>query len=84
MVLVLSCNSKVDHGGKTPLVSVGDSYLYKEDVVAMLATDRMIKDSADFVEKYVEHWLEDILLYNQAKRNVASSKEVARLIPVRK
>ena len=80
MVLVSSCNSKVDHGGKTPLVSVGDSYLYKEDVVAMLATDRMIKDSADFVEKYVEHWLEDILLYNQAKRNVASSKEVARLI----
>ena len=39
MVLVSSCNSKVDHGGKTPLVSVGDSYLYMEDVVAMLATD---------------------------------------------
>ena len=81
MVLVLhSCNEQVDHGGKTPLVGVGDEYLYKEEVEAMLVSDRMIKDSAEFVERYVEHWLEDVLLYRQARRNVSSSKEVARLI----
>ena len=33
-----------------------------------------------YVEKYIENWLEDILLYNQAKRNVASSKDINRLI----
>ena len=81
MMLVLhSCNEQVDHGGKTPLVGVGDEYLYKEEVEAMLVSDRMIKDSAEFVERYVEHWLEDVLLYRQARRNVSSSKEVARLI----
>lgn len=81
MMLVLhSCNEQVDHGGKTPLVGVGDQYLYKEEVEAMLVSDRMIKDSAEFVERYVEHWLEDVLLYRQARRNVSSSKEVARLI----
>jgi predicted DNA-binding antitoxin AbrB/MazE fold protein len=61
-------------------VGVGTEFLYQEDVEQMLASDRMIKDSAEFVEKYIEHWLEDVLLYNQAKRNVASSKEIARLI----
>ena len=80
MLALHSCNEQVDHGGKTPLVAVGDEYLYKEDVEAMLLSDRMIKDSAEFVEKYMEHWLEDVLLYRQAKRNVSSSKEVARLI----
>ena len=80
MLALHSCNEQVDHGGKTPLVGVGDEYLYKEDVEAMLVSDRMIKDSAEFVDKYVEHWLEDVLLYRQAKRNVSSSKEVARLI----
>ena len=62
------------------MVGVGTDFLYQEDVEQMLASDRMIKDSAEFVEKYIEHWLEDVLLYNQAKRNVASSKEIARLI----
>ncbi len=76
----LSCNDKIDHGGKTPLVGVGNDFLYQEDVEQMLASDRMIKDSAEFVEKYIENWLEDILLYNQAKRNVASSKDINRLI----
>lgn len=80
MLALHSCNEQVDHGGKTPLVGVGDEYLYKEDVEAMLVSDRMIKDSAEFVDKYVEHWLEDVLLYRQAKRNVSSSKEVARLM----
>ena len=76
----LSRNDKIDHGGKTPLVGVGNDFLYQEDVEQMLASDRMIKDSAEFVEKYIENWLEDILLYNQAKRNVASSKDINRLI----
>ena len=79
-LVFVSCGDKIDHGGKTPLVGVGTDFLYKEDVEQMLASDRMIKDSAEFVQKYMEHWLEDVLLYNQAKRNVSSSKEIARLI----
>ncbi len=79
-LVFVSCGDKIDHGGKTPLVGVGTDFLYKEDVEQMLASDRMIKDSAEFVQKYVEHWLEDVLLYNQAKRNVSSSKDIARLI----
>ena len=80
MFVWTSCGNKIDHGGKTPLVGVGEDFLYQEDVEQMLASDRMIKDSAEFVKKYIEHWLEDILLYNQAKRNVASSKDIIRLI----
>ena len=79
-IAIVSCGDKIDHGGKTPLVGVGTDFLYKEDVEQMLASDRMIKDSAEFVQKYMEHWLEDVLLYKQAKRNVSSSKEIARLI----
>lgn len=83
LVMVLmwaSCSNSVDHGGKTPLVGVGTDFLYKEDLEQILASDKIVKDSAEFVEKYIEHWLEDVLLYNQAKRNVSSSKEITRLI----
>ena len=80
MLVWTSCGNNIDHGGKTPLVGVGADFLYQEDVEQMLTSDRMIKDSAEFVQKYIEHWLEDVLLYNQAKRNVSSSKDIARLI----
>ena len=80
MFVWTSCGNNIDHAGKTPLVGVGTDFLYKEDVEQMLASDRMIKDSAEFVQKYIEHWLEDVLLYNQAKRNVSSSKDIDRLI----
>ena len=75
-----SCNEQIDHGGKTPIVGVGNEFLYKEDVELLLSSNRMIKDSAEFVQEYVAHWLEDVLMYRQAKRNVAQSKEVDRLI----
>jgi hypothetical protein len=75
-----SCGEQVDHGGKTPLLGVGNEYLYKEDVEQLLTSNRMIKDSAEFVQEYMSHWLEDVLLYRQAKRNVAQTKEIDRLI----
>lgn len=79
-LVVSSCSEQVDHGGKTPLVGVGNEYLYKEDVEQLLTSDRMVKDSAEFVQKYMTHWLEDVLLYRQARRNVAQTKEIDRLI----
>ena len=78
--IAVSCSDKVDHGGKTPLVSAGNEYLYKEDVEQLVALSHTIEDSAAFVDRYVKQWVEDALLYDRAKRNVSSGKEIARLI----
>lgn len=79
-IAILSCNDEIDHGGKTPLAGIGNDFLYKEDVVQLLSSGKSVKDSAVFIKEYVEHWLEDMALYKRAKHNVASSKEVIRLI----
>ncbi len=78
--ILASCSDAVDHGGKTPLVSAGSAYLYKEDIEQLVALNHTVEDSAAFVDKYVRQWLEDALLYDRAKRNVSSGKEIARLI----
>ena len=78
--LFASCSDAVDHGGKTPLVSAGDEYLYREDIDQLLALNSNIKDSAAFVNRYIKQWLEDALFYDRAKHNVSSSKEISRLI----
>lgn len=80
VAFLISCSDSVDHGGKTPLVSAGDEYLYKEDIEQLLALNYTIEDSAAFVDKYIKQWLEDALLYDRAKRNISSSKEISRLL----
>ena len=80
VAIIASCSDTVDHGGKTPIVSAGNEYLYKEDVEQLLALNYTIEDSAAFVDKYIKQWLEDALLYDRAKRNISSNKEISRLI----
>ena len=80
MLLLSACGDSVNHGGKTPYIGVGDEYLYKEDLEQAYMANHTQKDSAAFMQEYIEHWLEDALLYSRAKHNVSSSKEIARLI----
>ena len=80
MMLLSACGDSVNHGGKTPYIGVGDEYLYKEDLEQAYMANHTQKDSAAFMQEYIEHWLEDALLYSRAKHNVSSSKEIARLI----
>lgn len=68
--LCAGCGQKVDHRGKTPLVEVGRTYLYKEDVLSALPAGLKGKDSLAFVEKYIRNWVEDVLLYEKAEGNI--------------
>ena len=61
--ILASCSDAVDHGGKSPLVSAGDEYLYREDIEQLLALNSNVKDSAAFVDRYIKQWLEDALFY---------------------
>ncbi len=80
MMLFVSCEEQISHNGKTPLISVDKQFLYKEDVEQHFAANRHLVDSVGFINDYVRHWLEDVLLYNMAQRNVSNSKEVERLV----
>lgn len=80
VLLLLSCTAEIDHRGRTPLVGVGNDFLYKEDVVALNVTALPSVDSAEFVHNYIRGWLEDALFYRMAARNVASAGEVDRMV----
>lgn len=80
VLLFLSCTTEIDHRGRTPLVGVGNDFLYKEDVAALYVTALPSVDSTEFVHNYIRGWLEDVLFYRMAVRNVASSGEVDRMV----
>lgn len=81
LLLVLSCEETITHKGKTPLLSVDKEYLYREDVEQLLASHKYsASDSVAFANEYMRHWLEDVLLYRMARRNVPDSKDIERLV----
>lgn len=76
-LLVMSgCSSSFNHQGKTPLVEVGDAFLYKEDLDAALPVGIHDKDSVRFAEDYIRNWVEDVLLYGKAEGNIPDNEKI--------
>lgn len=79
--LFAACEKRIDHAGKTLLVSIGDeSFLYAEDLQKVLPYNLSPEDSADFAQKYIYNWISDALLYNKAERNVAADRAIQLLV----
>ncbi|WP_405381445.1 peptidyl-prolyl cis-trans isomerase [Maribacter sp. LLG6340-A2] len=59
---------------KKPLARVGDSYLYEEDIQALLTENMSKGDSASFVSNYINNWASKQLLLSKAKINLSEEK----------
>lgn len=81
VVLALyACGGETSHHGKTPLVEVDGTFLYKEDVKAVMPVGIAPQDSARFTDNYIRNWVEDVLLYAKAKDNVVDNERVENLV----
>lgn len=79
-LLFASCKEEILHRGKTPLVGVGKEYLYKEDVQRFYNANPPATDSAEYVNAYINRWIEEALFYHSALRNVPASDEIENLV----
>ena len=71
----LSCSSLwKEKEDKEPLARVGDSYLYKEDINALLKDNVSKEDSASFVTNYINNWATKQLLLSKSKINLPEDK----------
>jgi hypothetical protein len=77
-LLLYSCNNK--SGGKEPIASAGGKYLYKEDIENIFLAEMSKEDSAAAVEKHIRSWATDILMYEQAQKNIKNEEEIASLL----
>ncbi len=72
IVLILaSCDSFwKEKEVKVPLARVGETYLYREDVAALLTDNLSKEDSASFVANYINNWASKQLLFSKSKINL--------------
>lgn len=83
--LFLGCQAPVDHHGRTPVVSVGDTWLYEDALSAMipqgmLAEAKSDSDSVAINNRYINHWIDEQVLLQQAERNVPNSKDIDKMV----
>ena len=72
MVAVSCVNNQKD---KTPIAKVHDTFLYKEDIEAILPEKLAKDDSLLFVSSFINKWAKEQLLLNKAKINLDTQKE---------
>lgn len=78
--MICSCEKPFNHEGRTPVVSVGGQYLYKEDISRLFVAGHSDIDSVALLSDYVRNWIEEALFYRMAVKNVAKTAEIERLV----
>jgi hypothetical protein len=71
---VLSCDYLKPETNKIPIARVNDSYLYEEDIKALISDNTTPEDSSLIVNNFINRWATQQLLINQAKINLPETK----------
>lgn len=79
-LFLISCRQEVEHGGKHPLVQVGNVFLYQEDMTQSLPYGLSYADSVKFVREFVQKWIEEQVLYEKAEHNVRGDERIERMV----
>jgi len=83
VLLLSSCDSLFNREReKVPLARVGESYLFQEDIAALVKDDMSKEDSTLFVTNYINNWASKQLLLTKSKINLPEEKlaEFDRLV----
>lgn len=77
-LLLFACQSKIK--GKDELATAFGNKLYEADVQNALKTAANGIDSIQLINKYVDNWLMSEILYNEAKKEIGTTKSIEKLV----
>lgn len=78
--LFWSCEKKTAEQGRVPILEVEGRFLYLDQVQDIMPPNIGAKDSAEIAESYIRKWITDVLLYENAKRNITNKDEIDKLL----
>lgn len=65
---------------ETPIVSVYGNTLYQKDLDAVLSEGLSSEDSAKVADAYIQKWVNEELVYEKAKQNIADINKINELV----
>ena len=79
-LLTIGCNKKTDIKDSNVLVKVGNKVLYRSIMEESLPAGLSAEDSIIAAESFIRSWINDILLYNIAVKNLNDKDNIDRLV----
>ncbi|NDP20171.1 MAG: peptidyl-prolyl cis-trans isomerase [Paludibacter sp.] len=80
MVVLSSCNRKAPEVESKPLLEVEGKFLYLDDLEQVIPANVNKKDSTEIAQSYIRKWITDVLMYENAKRNITNQAEIDELV----
>lgn len=80
LVVLVSCARQTADSSRIALLEVEGKFLYIDQVESIIPPDVDAKDSAEIAESYIRKWVTDVLLYENAKRNITNKAEIDELV----
>lgn len=77
---LIACNNKSLDQERVPLLEVEGKFLYLDEVQDIIPPDASRADSIQIADSYIRKWVTDVLLYENAKRNIVDKEEIDRLL----
>lgn len=74
-ILVSSCAYFKEKDDRIPIARVNTSFLYQEDIVALISENTSKKDSTLIVSNYINRWATQQILMDQAIINIPENKQ---------
>ncbi|WP_432410772.1 peptidyl-prolyl cis-trans isomerase [Rasiella sp. SM2506] len=74
-ILVSSCDYFKEKDDRVPIARVNNSYLYQEDIAALISENASQEDSTLIVSNYINRWATQQILMDQAIINIPENKQ---------
>lgn len=79
-VLLASCAHKAADVARTPLLEVEGKFLYLDEVQQVIPPHMNDSDSTEIAKSYIRKWVTDVLMYENAKRNITNQNEIDEMV----
>jgi len=80
LVVISSCVHKTPEAARKPLLEVEGKFLYADEVQQIIPPNVNDTDSIGIAQSYVRKWVTDVLMYENAKRNITNKNEIEELV----
>jgi len=81
LLVVGSCQQQVaDDTSQQAVLEVEGKFLYRADLDKIIPEGTSFEDSTNLADAYIRKWITDVLLYENAKRNIANEDVVEDMV----
>jgi len=80
LLVISSCNHKKADVARKPLLEVEGKFLYIDEVQQIIPPNANDTDSIEIAKSFIRKWVTDVLIYENAKRNITNAEEIDQLV----